>query len=82
MTLQVVMEDLRERDGWRNMADLGAAEQQEAKGAVLSAISKLHGIRNPASIVHGDLRTANILLRRGAAGWSNAEVMIIDWDCE
>jgi aminoglycoside phosphotransferase (APT) family kinase protein len=83
------MERLREEDGWVNMVKLPAAQQRAAESVVRSTIRKLHSIRipptarEPGRVVHGDLRTTNVMLRRGPTGsWSDAEVKIIDWDCE
>jgi aminoglycoside phosphotransferase (APT) family kinase protein len=71
---------LTERDALRarTLARTPPGPGRDVAQQVLARYGHLFDGTHPAVLVHGDLHHANVLVRRGAAGWGLAAVL--DWD--
>ena len=81
--VMVVMEHLREEDGWKALSEVPRKGMtQELQEAVREALRKAHAAKLPCgrTAAHGDVRGPNVLVRTTKGGGSAPEVRFIDFD--
>jgi hypothetical protein len=83
--IMVVMEHLRQEDGWRMLCELEGKEQELAFEAAQEALRRAHAIQIPdtsggsRAAVHGDVRGPNIMVKQDAMQAWQVRFIDLDW---